>query len=80
MIDGRILISNRLYPNTEQRLNYDPSIAADMSFFLDGRGGALYYSTVSIDFPSSKFETIYLGPGIHTIEVVAENGTKVENP
>ncbi|CAF2067834.1 unnamed protein product [Rotaria magnacalcarata] len=81
MVDGRILISNRLYPNTEQRLDYDPSVSTDMSTFLDSRGGALYYSTGVTDFPSSKVETVYLSAGIHTIEVVArtDRGFRIHN-
>ncbi|CAF3315300.1 unnamed protein product [Rotaria socialis] len=70
MIDDAILISNKLYPNTEERKRLDPSFENNL-LNSDIQGGIyLYSSSSNIVFPCVKFETAYIPAGTHSIDVV----------
>lgn len=72
MIDDHILSSNKLYPNTEQRLNMQLPVGSYNLETLDWREGIFAFTESSrATMPCSKTEIVYLPAGVHSIDVVS---------
>jgi hypothetical protein len=77
MIDERILISNKLLPNTEERLKVASAPFNDLWAF-DWQGGIIVHSSSSfVTIPGSKRENVYLPAGTHSIDVVVRTQANV---
>lgn len=78
MIDGKILIYNKLYPNNAQRAA--ASIIGEL-YHADMEGGIFVYPFDGGYIASfTKEETVYLAGGVHSIDVVlrTEKGIRIE--
>lgn len=77
MIDNKILIYNKLYPNHEGRRNMDPFFQNNL-LYSDWHGG-IYLATSAneIDTSYAKLETVLLPPGVHTISAVTRTDRRV---
>jgi hypothetical protein len=77
MIDDKILVSNRLLPNNDQRALAMPSLGANL-IDIDSRGGISIFSTAAWLFtPCAKSDNVYLPAGTHSIDVVVRTGQQV---
>jgi hypothetical protein len=72
LIDGRVLVSNYLLPNNDQRHLRAPELGADLNQF-DYRAGGMIYSGGSpgIAMSCPKSDLIYMPAGTHIVEFAA---------
>ena len=72
LIDGRVLVSNYLLPNTAQRHSVAPELGKDLNEF-DYRAGGMIYNSESLGIAMScpKSDLIYMPAGTHVVEVAA---------
>jgi hypothetical protein len=72
LIDGRVLVSNYLLPNNDQRHLRAPELGADLNQF-DYRAGGMSFSSGSphIAMSCPKSDLIYMPAGTHVVEVGA---------
>ncbi|CAF2694171.1 unnamed protein product [Rotaria sp. Silwood2] len=71
LIDNRVLISNYLLPNNDQRQALAPELGIS-NFYVDYRGGSMSYGALTtVAMPCPKSDLILLKGGTHIIEVAA---------
>jgi len=74
MIDNKILVSNKLLPNTDRRLDFAPYLGTSLRE-IDARGGVFLFTPLASatsweQFSCAKTENVYLPAGMHSIDVV----------
>lgn len=80
MIDEHILIANKLFPNTDARLQMIPIPDTNLAS-LDWQGGIVLYGSSSyMTISSHKRENVYLPAGVHSIDMVVrtDGGVVIE--
>ncbi|CAM4850209.1 unnamed protein product [Rotaria magnacalcarata] len=78
LIDDRVLISNYLLPNNDQRQKSAPELG-DSVLQIDHRGGGVLYSGGSpgTGLACLKWDDVYMREGTHLVEVAGRAGSGV---